>query len=72
MNQFWYGYCYKIETLAEQKNYYFRIYMLFSLDMTRGCIVNVREVSLHPYQDPSFAKKGGGAGRSIVCSYLGP
>jgi hypothetical protein len=72
MNQFWYGYCYKIETLAEQKNYYFRIYMLFSLDMTQGCIVIVRKVSLHPYQDPSFAKKGGGAGRSIVCSYLGP
>jgi hypothetical protein len=38
--------------------------MLFSLDIVRGCIVNVREVFLHPYQDPSFAKKGGGAGRS--------
>jgi hypothetical protein len=36
--------------------------MLFPLDITRGCIVNVREVFLHPYQDPSFAKKGGGAG----------
>jgi hypothetical protein len=36
--------------------------MLFPLDNTRGCIVNVREVFLHPYQDPSFAKKGGGAG----------
>jgi hypothetical protein len=40
--------------------------MLFSLDMTRGCIVNVRKVSLHPYQDPSFARKGGGAGSSSV------
>jgi hypothetical protein len=36
--------------------------MLFLLDNTRGCIVNVREVLLHPYQDPSFAKKGGGTG----------
>jgi hypothetical protein len=38
--------------------------MLFPLDNTRGYIVNVPEVFLHPYQDPSFAKKGGGAGRS--------
>jgi len=38
--------------------------MLFSLDITGGCIVNVREVLLHPYQDPSFEKKGGGAGIS--------
>jgi hypothetical protein len=38
--------------------------MLFSLDITGGCIVNVREVFLHPYQDPSFEKKGGGAGIS--------
>jgi hypothetical protein len=38
--------------------------MLFSLDIVRGYIVNVREVFLHPYQDPSFAKKGGGAGIS--------
>ena len=49
-----------------KKNYYFRIYMLFSLDITGGCIVNVRKVLLHPYQDPSFAKKGGGAGISSV------
>jgi hypothetical protein len=36
--------------------------MHFSLDNTGGCIVIVRKVSLHPYQDPSFEKKGGGAG----------
>jgi hypothetical protein len=40
--------------------------MLFPLDNTWGCIVNVPEVFLHPYQDPSFAKKGGGAGISSV------
>jgi hypothetical protein len=38
--------------------------MLFPLDNTRGYIVNVPEVFLHPYQDPSFAKKGGGTGIS--------
>jgi hypothetical protein len=31
--------------------------MLFPLDITRGCIVNVRKDLLHPYQDPSFAKE---------------
>jgi hypothetical protein len=43
--------------------------MLFPLDNTRGYIVNVPEVFLHPYQDPSFAKKGGGAGRSSFKFY---
>ena len=62
INQFWYGYCLEIRILKRQKNYYFRIYMLFSLDITRSCIVNVPEVILHPYQDPSFETKGGGAG----------
>jgi hypothetical protein len=67
----WYGYCYENKALAEQKNYYFRIYMLFSLDIAGGYVVNVRKVSLHPYQDPSFETKGGGAGISSF-SFNGP
>ena len=71
IDAYWYGYCFRIEALAKQKYYYFRIYMLFLLDNTRGCIVNMREVLLHPYQDPSFAKKGGGAGISSFLFRMG-
>ncbi len=38
--------------------------MIFLLDNLGYDIVNLPEVLLHPYQDPSFAKKGGGAGIS--------
>ena len=71
LHQSWYGYCYEIEALARQKNYYFRISMLFSLDIAGGCIVNVREVVLHPHQDPCCEKKGGGAG-VVVFHSVGP
>ena len=54
----------KFRAFGKQKNYYFRIYMHFSLDNTGDCIVNVREVVLHPYKIHLLKKKGGGAGIS--------